>query len=87
MTTVNNLFKTYDKKNDNFMETSELGDALNQFAKQNGRKPLEKAQIDTIFKKYDNNKDKKISFEEFLKVTKECFNIVFAEGKSMKEYN
>lgn len=80
MTTVTNIFKTYDKSNDNFMDTTELTAALNQFAKQSNKPAPQKAQIETILKKYDVNKDKKIAFDEFLKLVREVFNVVFAEG-------
>lgn len=77
MTLVRNVFKLYDKKGDGVLEGAELSEALNHFAKQSNRPSLSKADVESLSKKHDINKDKKIDFDEFVNLIKEGFGIVY----------
>jgi Ca2+-binding EF-hand superfamily protein len=61
-------FKKYDRNNDEKIEFSELRNLLNDVARDLEFPELEETEIQEIIKEFDQNKDKVISREEFIKL-------------------
>jgi Ca2+-binding EF-hand superfamily protein len=71
-------FVKYDINKSNFIELGELNSLMKDTAKEIGIPPPDDDEIQETLKEFDENKDKKISLEEFLNL----FNVLYQMKKS-----
>jgi len=71
-------FTKYDINKSNFIELGELKSLMRDTAKEIGIAPPDDDEIQETLKEFDENKDKKISLEEFWNL----FNVLYQMKKS-----
>ena len=69
---VDYYFSTADIDKSGFIEKIEIKKFLNQFAKEKSMDPPSEKDIDETLKKFDTNKDGKLSKKEFVFLVKKC---------------
>ena len=69
---VNYYFNLADIDNSGFIEKGEINKFLAQFAKEKSMDPPSAKDIEATLKKYDTNKDGKLSKKEFEFLVKKC---------------
>ena len=69
---VDYYFKTADIDKSGFIEKKEINKFLNQFAKEKSMDPPSDKDIEETLKKFDTNKDGKLSKKEFEFLVKKC---------------
>ena len=69
---VDYYFNTADIDNSGYIEKSEINKFLTQFAKEKSMDPPSEKDIEETLKKYDTNKDGKLSKKEFEFLIKKC---------------
>ena len=69
---VDYYFNTADIDNSGYIEKSEINKFLTQFTKEKSMDPPSEKDIEETLKKYDTNKDGKLSKKEFEFLIKKC---------------
>ena len=69
---VDFYFSTTDTDNSGFIEKKEINKFLSKFAKDRSIDPPSDKEIEETLKKFDTNKDGKLSKKEFVFLVKKC---------------